>query len=223
MQGIFRNPPPCRAVLFDLDGTVLNTNKLIIQSFQHVFQKINGQSISSDEIIACFGEPLSVSLQRLAPHNWEALLAEYRQYSLLHHDELTEIFPGAEECLKQLCCASIKLGIVTSKMRRTALMGLDLFNLTPFFDGIVGMEDCQKHKPDPDPVIKGCAAVGVSVAEALMVGDSVFDIKSAKAAGAYAVGVKWSMNDPDLLIEAGADAIVSSFNEVHHLATFHSV
>jgi pyrophosphatase PpaX len=219
MQKIFKNPPPCRAVLFDLDGTVLNTNNLIIQSFKHVFREINGQSIASEAIVACFGEPLRVSLQRLSPDNWEVLLEEYRRFSLLHHDDLTEIFQGAKECLELLRDSRIKLGIVTSKMRSTALKGLDLFELTPFFDGIVGMEDCQQHKPDPDPVIKGCQAVGVNPTEAFMVGDSVFDIKSAKAAGAYAIGVMWSMNNMDLLAEAGADAIVSTFEDLYHLAT----
>ena len=217
----FGPPPPCRAVLFDLDGTILNTNRLIIQSFQHVFRRVAQQEITESQVIACFGEPLSTSLRRLAPDAWEDMLMEYRLYSLEHHDDLTEIFPGVVDGLRQLKDAGLALGVVTSKLRTTAKKGLDLFDLAPFFDVLVGMEDCQRHKPDPEPVLLGCTGLGARPGETMMVGDSAFDIRSAKQAGVYAVGVAWSVHSSGYLQEAGADAIVEEFGDICRLVLRH--
>lgn len=181
-----------QAVLFDLDGTLLDSTDLIVSSFKHVVRKHFNRDISKEELIPNFGRPLVEAMEELAPGQGELLVRLYREYTQIHHDKMIKIFPGVEATLKKLHEMNIKLGIVTSKVRKTALRGLQLFNLDHFFDIFVGYEDTVIHKPKPEPVIFALDKIGIKAANALMVGDSPHDIASAKAAGTKTAAVTWS-------------------------------
>jgi pyrophosphatase PpaX len=182
-----------KAVLFDLDGTLIDTNNLIIQSFKHTYKKHLDIDVPESEIVMCFGEPLFDTLARYDKDNAHILIQTYRAYNEAIHDELTTEINGAKETLRELRALGVKTAVVTSKRRELAERGLKLFNLQDFMEVIVTPEDTTKHKPDAEPVLKACQMLDIKPEEALMVGDSHFDILCGNNAGAKTCLVKYTV------------------------------
>src|SRR5947209_5889253 len=126
-----------RAILFDLDGTLVDSIELIVRSFQHTTKEHLGTPLPRDQILPTIGLPLSVELERLAPGRGAALLATYRDYFHAHHDALATLFPGVEDLLVGLCaCRGVPgfaTGVVTSKARGSAARSLSLLR-RPYID-----------------------------------------------------------------------------------------
>jgi pyrophosphatase PpaX len=179
-------------VLFDLDGTLINTNKLIIESFKHTYKTCLGLEVSEQEILKYFGEPLTVTLERYSEEKAEEMFRTYIEYNESRHDDVVTIFEGVQELLEKLERQGHTIALVTSKRRKVALMGLDLFDIRKYFEVFVSLEDTELHKPNPAPVLKALELLGANPGEAIMVGDSVFDIHCAHGADVKAVLVKWS-------------------------------
>ncbi len=203
-----------KAIFFDLDGTLIDTNELIITSFQHVFKNGLNIEVSKEEIIKTFGSPLSDVLGKYFPDNVEEIVNEYVKYSLSIHDEYTKSFDGIEEGLISLRKKGIKLAVVTSKRRNTALRGLELFNLTKYFDVIVSPEDTEKHKPNGEPVMKACELLQVKPEEVIMVGDSHNDILCGKNANAKTCLVSYSLLPIEETMAYGADYLIDNIEEL---------
>lgn len=199
-----------KGILFDLDGTLLDTSDLIIKSFQHAMQVHYQQEADIDIVRAYFGKPLRAALEVMGPDKVDELVDTYREYNLLHHDRLAKIFAGVVEAVQQLYSAGVLLGVVTSKTYATALRGLRLFDLDKYFPVVIGCERCTRHKPDPEPVLIGLAELGINAAECLMVGDSPFDIASARSAGVRTVAVGWSELPREVLLKEKPDYFVDS-------------
>lgn len=195
-------------LLFDLDGTLINTNELIIQSFRHTFAA-HGLSVADEEIYRYFGKPLHDQFALFAPGQEDQLIAIYRQFNWEMHDRLTQGFPGIDALLAELTERGYRLAIVTSKIRPLVQKGLRLFNLEQYFPLLVCSEDTTEHKPHPAPVQKALDLLGVDNQATAMIGDSPYDLLAGKAAGATAIGVLWSsfprqsleQCDPDYLVE----------------------
>lgn len=197
------------AVLFDLDGTIVDTNELIIQSFLHCLQGIVPPEFGREQIIPIMGQTLLAQLQQFSGREQvDDLIAGYRAYNIEHHDEMVSLFPGVLEVVPLLKEGGLKLGVVTTKMRLTTERALKLLGLYDYMDTIVTLDDVENAKPHPEPVEKALRALDVAPERAIMVGDSTVDIGSALAAGAYAVGVSWSLKGEEPLREAGAHRIV---------------
>jgi pyrophosphatase PpaX len=204
-----------RAVLFDLDGTIIDTNELIIQSFLHALKGVVPESFGRDHIIPSMGQPLTMQLQQFSGQNDVARLTEaYREYNHLRHDEMVSLFPGVAEVIPQLRGAGIRLGIVTTKMRATTIRALELLGLYESMETIVALDDVEHAKPHPEPVEKAIQTLGLEPSETLMVGDSTVDIEAAIAAGAIPVGVAWSLKGEEKLFEAGAVYMLREMNEL---------
>jgi len=203
-----------QGVLFDLDGTLLDTSDLVIKSFQYTLAPHLGRTIDAEEVYPYFGAPLREGLAAFLPEKVEEMLPVYRRYSQEHFDNLVCLCPGVREGLEELRQAGIKLGIVTSRVRDTTLYGLQLFGLLDFFQAIVTMEDVENHKPGPEPVLRGAELLGLPPAAVLMVGDSPNDIAAARAAGVIAVAAGWSRVPCRRLLEAGPDFWVDSMEEL---------
>lgn len=181
-------------VLFDFDGTVMDTNNVIIQSWQHTFRTIEGREHSVDEIVRTFGEPLEITMTRIFPErSTEETIEIYRSYHRDHFEKLISVFPGMKELLAELSRRKFRMGLVTSRLTHTTFQGLRAFGLEPYFDCVVTADDCTRHKPDPQPVQKALEKLGSKPAEAVMLGDSLFDIRCAHNAGADAVLVGWAL------------------------------
>ena len=198
-----------KAVLFDLDGTVLDTSDLIISSFKHTFHKHYKREIALSEIHAFFGKTLRAAMEYLGPDQVEELIQTYREYSLAHHDQMITVFSGVVETIHALHEAGVVMAIVTSKTKKTALRGLKLFDLDNYFPVIIGADQCQNHKPHPEPIQNALIQLKMRPEECLMVGDSSFDLISARQAGVKTAAVRWTrvswetilLEKPDYILE----------------------
>ena len=179
-------------VLFDFDGTLVNTNDVIIASWQHTYKHYRGREESIEKITACFGEPLLITMAREFPEVAPEDSAEvYRQFQQQNAHLLVKIFPGIVDLLKALKEAGYRMGIVTSRTRESALRYMDMFGITEYFEAMVTCDDTTVHKPNPEPILLGLEKMGITKDEAIMIGDSPFDIKCANNAGVKSVMVDW--------------------------------
>lgn len=189
------------SVLFDLDGTLINTVELVVASFQYAFAAELGRAVKAEEVLARFGEPLRDTFARLAgPEHADRLIATYRQFNVANHDRLVTPFPGVREAVENLHQAGIKLAVTTSKVYDTALMGLRLYGLDQWMDAIVAADDVKRHKPDPEAVFVSLERLGQPAdGGALIVGDSPFDLTAGRRAGIRTCAVGWSIFPADEL------------------------
>ncbi|MGG2197795.1 pyrophosphatase PpaX [Paenibacillus validus] len=189
-----------QAVLFDLDGTILDTNELIIQSFLHTFDWDTPEPVTRERIIPNMGRPLHEQMADFSGREQvEDLIMKYRAFNITRHDELVTAFPHVPETLAQLREAGVKLGVVTSKIRKTTEMGLKLTGIIGYFDSIVTVEDVEQPKPHGEGILRALRELGVDASSALMVGDSHYDIEAARNAGVSSVGVAWSLKGVEYL------------------------
>lgn len=189
-----------QTILFDLDGTILDTNELIIQSFLHTFEGITAEPLTRELLIPNMGRPLIDQMRYFSGREEVAdLIAKYRTYNVARHDEFVIAFPYVAETLAQLKAAGMKLGIVTSKIRLTSEMGLRLCGLFDYFDSIVTVEDVERAKPDPEGIERALRELGGDKASAVMVGDSHYDVEAAHNAGIASIAVAWSLKGIEYL------------------------
>lgn len=215
-------PPATRIALFDLDGTLLDTNELIVASFQHTFSSLLSLDVPREEIVANFGHPLSTTFKPYARDeaHLDELVAHYRAFNEARHDDLVRRVPGALECVQALHDAGVKLAVVTSKRDYTARMGLRLAGLEPFFSVLVSCDTpgLAAHKPAPDPALLALSLLGEAGAgpsDCVMVGDSAMDVGCGRAAGVRTVAVGWTALERDAVDAAGpATAWVESCAEL---------
>lgn len=206
-----------KAILFDLDGTLINTNELVISSFQYTLKKYLNKELTREEIVKTFGEPLKDALAKFDADNVDSLIKIYREYSEAKHDILSSKFEGVEEGLKTLKNMGIKLAIVTSKGRELAERGLKLINIYDYMEVIVTPKDTEKHKPLGDPAAKACELLKVSPEDAIMVGDSHNDILCGRNAGCSTCLVKYSALSLKELMEYKPDYVIDSIEELQYI------
>ncbi|MBB6637549.1 pyrophosphatase PpaX [Cohnella thailandensis] len=204
-----------RTVLFDLDGTIIDTNELIIESFLHALQGIVPEGFGREHIIPSMGLPLVTQLQQFSGREQvDDLARSYREYNLLRHDEMVTLFPGVGEVVPKLHAAGIRLGIVTTKMKPSTERALKLLGIYDYMGAIVTLDDVEHAKPHPEPVLKAIEALGADPETTIMVGDSKVDIESARNAGAIPVGVAWSLKGEGILKDAGAAHIIQEMDQL---------
>ncbi len=192
-----------RGVLFDNDGTLIDTHDLILDSMRHATREVLGCQLPDEVLMAKVGQPLAVQVRDFtddaaAQEEW---LAVYREYNHRCHDERVRAFPGVRECLEELAGAGMKLGVVTSKLHALAWHGLEICGLAPYLSCCIGSDDCDRFKPDPKPVTYGLQTLGLAAAECPYAGDSPFDMQAGGGAGCPTVAVTWGMF-PRAVLEA---------------------
>ena len=181
-------------ILFDFDGTVADTNDLIIASWQYTYRELLGHTVSKEEILKTFGEPLVESMAKAFPgFDVEEAITIYREFQREIFSDAIKPFPGIQELMKELSARGFKLGIVTSRARTSTYMGLELFGIDPYIDAVITCDDCQEHKPGPGPALACLEALGSKPENSVMIGDSKYDIGCANNAGVISIMVGWSM------------------------------
>jgi pyrophosphatase PpaX len=205
-----------RVILFDLDGTLIDSGPIILASMQHATRTVLGREIAYEELAATVGgQGLVSQMRELDPDRVDELVQVYKEHNDPLHETL-EAFGELLEILPRLRQEGRRLGIVTAKRHRTVQLALDRFpDLAEQFEVVVGYEDTERHKPEPEPVLAALERLEAEPSEAAYVGDSPFDIQAAKAAGAFAIAVGWGGIHPvERLLAEEPDAFVRSPQEL---------
>jgi len=200
-----------KAVLFDLDGTLLDTNELIFDSFNRTIIECVGVTLDRAEVVNFFGRPLKESFGNQFGHDnpkIDEYIKYYRDLNEKNHDNMCSAFEGVKELLTELKNANIKIGIVTSKRGELARRGMEIAGIIDFMDVIISPESTELHKPNPEPAIEACRILGVDPTEALMVGDASYDILCGNRAGCRSVAVSYSFIELETLKEAKPHYII---------------
>jgi pyrophosphatase PpaX len=207
-----------RTVLFDLDGTLIDSGQMILASFRHATRTVLSREIADEELVAATGGATIYDQMRAFDRDRvDELVRAYREHNEPLHDELAA-FDGVEDLLAQLSREGRRLGVVTSKRRKTVDLAFCVLPIEGFFDAIVTADEVKRAKPDPEPVLVALERLGAASDDAAFVGDSPFDVGAGKAAGIYTVRVSWGGIHPEArLLEAGADVIVHSREELLHV------
>ncbi|WP_340400097.1 pyrophosphatase PpaX [Paenibacillus sp. FSL H8-0079] len=203
-------------VLFDLDGTIIDTNELIISSFQHV---MGGWEHSApwtrEQIIPHMGGTLEQQMRTFSgQEEVSEYVKGYRAYNDIHHEAMVRPFPHVIEVVKALHQAGIVMGVVTTKIRPSTLKVLERFDLLKYMKTIVTVTDVTNPKPHAEPVLKAMTELGADPAKTLMVGDSPVDIQSAQNAGALSAGVAWSLKGETILNGYGPDHMLHDMRDL---------
>lgn len=180
------------AVLFDLDGTLIDSIGLLLECVHHTFEG-RLPAPTDEEWIAGIGTPLRKQLAAYTTtdEEIEELTQRYRNFQREHHDRLTWAFPGVIETLQELERRGNPMGVVTSKSNEMMDRGLAYVGAIDFMKTRIGMDSCTVHKPDPEPVLVALRELGYQPHEALFIGDSPHDIASGNAAGVTSVAALW--------------------------------
>ena len=193
-----------KGVLFDLDGTLVNTTPLILESFRHTFKEFGLPVPADSELVAGFGLPMRTAVTAYMPEEMaDEFCDAYRAYQRTRHDELIEGIDGVAETLAALKQCGKKMAVVTSKKRPAAIRDLGCYDLAKYFDTIIACDDCAENKPLPGPSLMALKQLGLSGAECLAVGDSPFDLHSARGAGCQTAAVRYTSFDWDYILTEG--------------------
>jgi pyrophosphatase PpaX len=207
-------------VVFDLDGTVVDSVELIVVSFQHAIRVVLGREASYEEAIANVGRPLLEQMAMLSPEHAEELVAVYREFNHREHDRMLTLYDGMLNLLHTLQLGGVRLGLVTSKSRFTTQMAFDLTGIESYFDEVVCADESPRNKPSPDPILLCLERLGVPPAEAAYVGDAPADIQAATAARVHAIGVTWGVFSEETLLAEKPDILVHTIPELAEVLGF---
>ena len=203
------------AVLFDLDGTLIDSIDLILASYRHTMAEHGRPPVPDSEWMSGVGTPLRVQLGPWAesPENLLAMVATYRAYNLANHDRMITAFPGVVEVVRAIRGQGFRTAVVTSKNREGASRGLRLVGLESEIEIVVAADDVERPKPHPEPVERAVERLGADPRRTLFVGDSIHDLDSGRQAGVLTGAVLWGPfsreelepKAPDFWFEGPAD------------------
>ncbi|WP_461610958.1 pyrophosphatase PpaX [Cytobacillus kochii] len=202
-------------ILFDLDGTLIDTNELIISSFLHTLNHYYPDSYQRQDVLPFMGPTLVETFTSIDRDRADEMVHMYRTFNKENHDVLVKEFSGVYETVRTLKESGYKLGIVTTKMLDVVEKGLRLTKLDEFFEVIVALDHVEKPKPDAEPVLKALSLLDSEPQEAIMIGDNHHDIIGGRNAGTVTAGVAWSSKgrnhllqfDPDYMLETMPDLL----------------
>lgn len=193
MSGNGRRP---FAVLFDLDGTLVDSIGLLVASMEFAF---HGRTLRPpvDEWITMIGTPLDAMLANWAdgPEDVQALRARYREFQFANHDAMTHAYPGCVDTVRALHAAGYPLAVVTSKLEVGARRSLRFVGIEDCFSAVVGIDHTERHKPEPEPVWHALSLLGVPANRAVFIGDSTHDMRAGRAAGVATAAALWGPYD----------------------------
>lgn len=201
-------------VIFDLDGTLLNTDLLIFKSFEYVFKKyLPDYRLTHEELLSFLGPTLNVSFSRYFENEKiNELIDCYREYNHKHHADFVTIYPHVKETLEYLKSRGYQLAVVTTKFKDAAYIGLDLFDISKYFDIVIGSDNVRNVKPDPEGIYKAMSMT--NCLKGVMIGDNITDIKSGQNAGIHTIAVKWTPKGFKQMEELKPDLMIDDMKEI---------
>ncbi len=219
-----------KCVIFDLDGTIAQTNELIFETFNYIAEKYTGRRFSNDEIPSLFfGPPEEGGIRKLLQlfSNDEKILKnidfyveravnEFYSYYEQNHNK-AKAYAGVKEMLSLLKQKGLKLAIFTGKGKVTTSITLNKLGLENFFDVVITGDDVKYHKPFGEGIKKILDALGLKPDEAILVGDAVGDVKAGREVGVRVISALWDSYGKDKVIDLNPDFIVCSVDELKKL------
>jgi pyrophosphatase PpaX len=208
--------PNLNTVLFDLDGTLIDSIRLILDSYHHTLRAHGIPARTDEEWMRGIGTPLRVQFAEWTESpGLDRMIETYREYNLSNHDACVVPYPGIADVVRTIKAAGFATGLVTSKNRSGAQRGLRLCEIEPLMDVIVGADDVENPKPHAEPVEKAVAYLGADPLRTVYVGDSVHDMASGRAARVHTAAVLWGPftrgdlepTRPDFWLERPADLL----------------
>lgn len=205
-----------KAVLFDLDGTLIHAKGLIGDCINQTLEEFGYSPIDKNKLRGLIGVPLGRIFEIggvVNKKDIDEMVKYYRNLYLSIYLEKTKVYDGMFELLTNLKSKGIKIGIVTLKngdVARKVLKGLEINSL---FDIIVGEGDCEESKPSPVQILYSCDLLGIENKDTMVVGDSIVDIKAGKNAGCLSVGVLWGFSTETELKNVGADYLINDIED----------
>jgi HAD superfamily hydrolase (TIGR01549 family) len=199
--------------LFDLDGTLIDSQALVIRASLETLRRGAGIEVTAEEIRQTLPLTISGRFHRYAPDRVEELVSLYNSFYAAHIADARP-FPEIPEVLGALRARAARCGVVTSRMHRTADLALRTHGLNVYFDVVICDEDVSAHKPAPDPVFAALAALAVGPGDAIMIGDSVLDIRAGRAAATRTGAALWGSWEPDALLAAQPDDVFTHPREI---------
>lgn len=203
-----------QAVIFDLDGTLIDTVELIRVSFRYATKTVLGEALPDEITMANVGQPLLTQFVDMAPEHADELLRVYREFNRAHHDELARAYPGTIEVLHELARRGMPMAIVTSKGTESATRGIELFGMTGLVPVVVTADDVVLHKPDPYPLRVAAERLGVELGYSLYLGDSPHDMQAAISGDAIAVAALWGAFRAQDVLGPGPAFALESISEL---------
>jgi pyrophosphatase PpaX len=201
-------------ILFDLDGTLIDTNELIISTYLHTLEKYYPGKYTREDVLPFLGPTLHDVFGKMDPDRVEEMVLEYRTYNIANHDALVKEFVGVMETIETLKEKGYKLAIVTTKREDVAFKGLRLMKLDSYFDVMIAYDHVKKVKPDPEPIFLALEKLGSKPEEALMVGDNFHDVLAGKNAGTKTAGVAWSIKGREYLAKYEPDFMLENMTDL---------
>lgn len=206
-----------QCVIFDMDGTLTQTHKLILDSFNFIALRYEGKTYTMPEVTAMFGPPEEGALLGIVgPEKIEEAMKVYLDFYRDHHNELAQLYPGVLELLAFLKNRGVHLALFTGKGIHTTTITMEKFGLKPYFDFVVTGNDVVNHKPSSEGIQLITKHFGIAPDEALMVGDSVGDAKASREAGVKIAAVLWDSYAKDRVLQMNTDYVF------HNVAEFSS-
>lgn len=205
-----------RGILFDNDGTLVDTHDVILLSMRYTTRKLLGREFTDDQLMAKVGIPLDAQMMDFAEGDEELrdeLLRVYRAHNHEHHDGMISLFPGVADGLRELSERGIALGVVTAKRHALAQHGLEVMGIWPYLGFLIGADDCPRAKPSPDPILMGAAQMGLAPEECIYLGDSPFDMQASNSAGTTTAAALWGMFPREVLLAERPARTCESFPE----------
>lgn len=202
-----------KAVLFDLDGTLVDSLPLIVRTYRKVFDEMN-IPWGNDDVVKMIGLPLKDIGRHFAGERGQFFEERYQHHYHQDHDRFLKLFPGTLELLEQLRRRGVRLGIVTSKGKPGASRAVAFTGLGCFMDVIVTAHDVLKHKPDPEPLLYALKFLGAEAGRSIFVGDSKFDIQTGQNAGTCTLGVTWGLENREDLERIRPDGLIDRWEEL---------
>ena len=202
-------------ILFDLDGTVVDSGAIILASLRHATQTVLGQTIPDERLLATVGgSGLASQMRDFDPERVEELVRVYSEHNAPLHSDLAAC-EGMPELLEDLKAEGRRLGIVTAKRRKTVQLAFDTLPIEHLFDVVVAGDETERQKPHPEPLLRALAQLGADSKTAAYVGDSPFDMQAARAGGLTAIAATWGrIHNRERLEQAEPDHIVETMEEL---------
>lgn len=208
-------------ILFDLDGTLIDTIELIRESMRYATATVLGEALPDDVLMRNVGVPLINQMREFSPDHADLLLTTYREHNHRVHDAMVKEYPGVEAALERFSAAGMRMGIVTSKSRAVAMMGIDRFSLMRYFETLVACDDVPIHKPEPYPLLHAAAQMGVNISRCAYVGDSPHDMAASVAAGSVSIAATWGGFSRERVLEPGPEYVADSMADVEAILGGH--